>query len=827
MRTCPPLCSAPSTTARVGGPAPSLTGSLVLIGLLGLSACGSGKASLGGGDDGVDGADGTDGADGADGADGGDDTDPLPPPACGLTWTVAGGDAARGVYLPLDTDALDEAAWATERLRLRPITLSGAADEVGLTVTGEGALLLFAADGSARSLEAPLTAAELPATLYVQGAVGGAVALTATGSAGGLDCDLPASLSLDVGAPTGLGGRSLSVAPGFEFVRSVQDGDALEVALDPNRHTDRVGQPFDLYLVPHKSPADWATDPSLTGLVGTETLAEGALGIWTVGEDLAVPSGALYVAYDLVLDFGQDGQLDPGDIAAGPGREEAGAYVVADLTTKGPHAVTTVEYSGGRWLGQRTYFPTDIAAFEEARPLVVVSHGNGHSYTWYDYLGEQLASWGYVVMSHENNTGPGIESASETTLTNTDYLLSHLDSIGDGALEGHIDSHRIVWIGHSRGGEGVARAADKLFTGSFVPDEYTYEDIVLISSIAPTVFLGTGHSTPHDRPYHLIAGASDGDVTGGADCEICQFLRIPEAAEAEVAVTYVEGASHNDFNCCGFDDGTGPDLIGRAAAQQVAKAAWMALLTWRVEGDPATRDFVERPYESFHSIGIPDTVIVASQWSDPGLDRLVLDDFESSPELTLSSSGGAVSATVTNLVEGRLDDGNSSFVWDDSDPMNGMTLSTSASEATSGALFDWTEEGSYTIEVPAGEGDWLAKRWLSVRACQQSQHPNTEDLDGGLSFSVTLVDGAGVEASLPIAPLSRLPAPYARSSGWGAGSTGWANEWQTLRLRLADFEAGGTGIDLQDIALLRFDFGGEAGDAPGRIGIDDIEVLSE
>ena len=59
-----------------------------------------------------------------------------------------------------------------------------------------------------------------------------------------------------------------------------------------------------------------------------------------------------------------------------------------------------------------------------------------------------------------------------------------------GVLDGHVDGHRITWIGHSRGGEGVARAYDRLWDGTWSPDNFVRTDIVLISSIAPTDFLG-------------------------------------------------------------------------------------------------------------------------------------------------------------------------------------------------------------------------------------------------------------------------------------------------------------------------------------------------
>jgi hypothetical protein len=109
-------------------------------------------------------------------------------------------------------------------------------------------------------------------------------------------------------------------------------------------------------------------------------------------------------------------------------------------------------------------------------------------------------------MSHSNETGPGIETASTTTLTNTDYLLGNLGTIAGGALQGHVDTHRITWIGHSRGAEGVARAYDRLYDGAYTPDHFTKEDIVLISSMAPTDFLGDQQLGPARRQLPPVDG---------------------------------------------------------------------------------------------------------------------------------------------------------------------------------------------------------------------------------------------------------------------------------------------------------------------------------
>jgi hypothetical protein len=207
----------------------------------------------------------------------------------------------------------------------------------------------------------------------------------------------------------------------------------------------------------------------------------------------------------------------------------AGFYVVRDLSLPGPHATHSILYSGGSYLSQITYAPNDIAALGQV-PLIVISHGYGHNYMWYQYLQEHLSSYGYIVMSHESNVNPGIESASTSTLLNTDYIIANQESIGGGELNGHIDEHRIVWIGHSRGGEGVTRAYDRIYDGTYTPVGFRLQDIVAVSAIAPCVHLTAPDHNPHEANYHLIAGGADGDVTGGVNCPACQFFRISEVA---------------------------------------------------------------------------------------------------------------------------------------------------------------------------------------------------------------------------------------------------------------------------------------------------------
>lgn len=757
--------------------------------------------------------------------------------SCAVELSAGMGPSATApARVRLDPDEVGE-DFGWRRFSMRPVNLSVdpalTSGAVTLTLEGEG-LALWSAEGE--SLVSPLTldAAGLPATVLVQGRVDGASgAVVAAVDGCGVE---PAQVALEVGPWSGLAGRALAGFPYLERVHAFTFDEQPQAGLDPAEHGDRAGLETQAWVVARRSAEEWAADPVLVDAGdGPELVLISGLGLvedtWTVwASDLVVEDGQVATSYDLVLDLDGDGALSPGDVFQGPTQDEPAFWALGELTRPGPHEVTTIQYTGGPWMGQRTYYPSDIAelvAEGGPLPLVMMSHGNGHNYTWYDYLGEHLASWGYVFMAHQNNTGPGIDTCSTTTLTNTDYLLGNLDSIEEGVLAGMIDGSRIAWLGHSRGGEGVARAYDKLVDGVYTPTAFSLDDVVLISSIAPTVFLGVDDSNPHDRWYHQIDAAGDGDVTGGPDSGVVQYLRIAEAAAGPRAVHYVQGAAHNDFNCCGFDDGTGPDLIGRLPAQDMAKATYLGLLEWVLKGNPATADLVRRSYESFHDAGIDGDIVVASQYRpDPAGAVFVLEDFQTEPDTAVSSAGTAVTATVESLIEGRLDDANMGLGWSDADPMNGMTLAEDADDLSQGAVFGWSGEASWRVELPVGAEDLRAWTWLSLRAAQGTRHPYTVKTGGPLTFSVTLIDGLGMESTLRLEDVGQsLTEPYQRT-GNGPGA-GWANEWNTVRLRLSDFAAEGAGLDLSDVVAVELRFGEGWGSPQGRIGLDDLVFTQE
>jgi hypothetical protein len=204
-----------------------------------------------------------------------------------------------------------------------------------------------------------------------------------------------------------------------------------------------------------------------------------------------------------------------------------------------------------------------------------------------------------------------------------------------------------------------------------------------------------------------------------------------------------------------------------------------------------------------------------------------LDDFQTNPSTAVSGSGAAVSYNVTNVVEDRLDDANADLTWMPSDPMNGMTFA-SATDASRGIVFDWDVPRFMEFAVPPAAQDFTSKAYLSFRACQGTRHPLTIAELGDLTFTVSLRDADGVGSTINIGAYGGgIEEPYQRS-GCGVG-VGWANEMETIRIRLSDFLTNGSALDLASIIAVRIEFAvaGSGASAVGRLGLDEIELTTD
>ncbi len=651
--------------------------------------------------------------------------------------------------------------------------------------------------------------------------------------------------AFDAGCPSDIAGldlvgRSLPAYPHIEIVDTFVIGQATSVALDPPQHPALMGVPVDVYVVAARSEAEWGADPMLVDARATGaqaiTFPGGALSanVFTLNAtSLLAPAeteARVAAGYDIVIDADRDGMLSEGDLVDGLG-DATGMWYAKDLTRLGPYdRAPALDYAVS-WPGlpstrtrELLVYPSDMSLTN--MPLVIIAHGNGHDYRWYDYVQQHMASHGYVVMSHQNDTIPGIEAASDSMMRHADAFIGNYETIAPD-LVGRLDTSRIMWIGHSRGGEGVVRATSKITDGVYVPTHYSLSDFKVTSSIAPTVWQGTT-SQIHDQNYHLLFGAADGDVCGCPHRDDRQSYQLYERGTGSKQVTYVHGADHNDFNCCGFDDFTGPPgtAIGRAEGQRIANATWLALAERYLKDNMWADEFIWRHQKSLQSPSIAQSsTIVREQNPGPAVGQ-VIDDYQSAASSMVASSGAAVSFNVADLTEGRLEDNDSAFSTSGTDPMNGMTrASASGSDDTAGVVFEWDNTDSvYEFELPAGERDLSGFGSISMRVAQSTRDPLTTATLDGLGFTIELVDGAGNASAVLTGTYATLVRdPYQRTN-FGTGA-GWQNEFETVRVRLVDFTRDGSGVDLGDIETVRLRFGPSYGSAQGRVGLDDVRLL--
>ncbi len=247
---------------------------------------------------------------------------------------------------------------------------------------------------------------------------------------------------------------------------------------------------------------------------------------------------------------------------------------VSKMVNLGPAARERNEYWGftpkEMPLNARVWYPDGPGPF----PLVLVVHGNhdmrDFSDPGYDYLGELLASRGYILASvDENFINGGIRDENDARgwfLLRHVQLFEEFNEAEGNPFEGIVDLGNIVLIGHSRGGEAVANAAafNRL---SHYPDDATLTfdfgyDIQGIVSIAPVdgQYLPTGRKVVvEDVSYLTFHGSHDGDVTSFHGLRIYDRLQFTDRSDFNFkSAIYVYRANHGQWNTVWGPNDNGP-----------------------------------------------------------------------------------------------------------------------------------------------------------------------------------------------------------------------------------------------------------------------------
>lgn len=198
-------------------------------------------------------------------------------------------------------------------------------------------------------------------------------------------------------------------------------------------------------------------------------------------------------------------------------------------------------------------------------PLVLVVHGNHNmkdfSDPGYDWLGELLASRGYVLASIDMNfVNGGIRGENDARGW---LLLKHLQAWRrfaedpDGPFHGKVDMNAVALIGHSRGGEAVGHAAAFNRLERY-PDDASLEfdfgfAVKGIVAIAPVdgQYLPADQRVPvEDVSYLVFHGSHDGDVTSFHGLR--QFNRVrftDDGGQGRFkSAVYVYRANHGQWN---------------------------------------------------------------------------------------------------------------------------------------------------------------------------------------------------------------------------------------------------------------------------------------
>ena len=210
-------------------------------------------------------------------------------------------------------------------------------------------------------------------------------------------------------------------------------------------------------------------------------------------------------------------------------------------------------------LNARVWYPGGPGPF----PLVLIVHGNHDmkkfSDPGYAYLGEHLASRGYIVASvDENFLNGGLQGENDVRGW---VLLQHLaawkewNASAGNPFAGKVDMSRIALIGHSRGGEAVQLAASFNKLPRY-PDDARVTmnfgfNIKTIIAIAPV----DGTYKPADRfnpienvNYFVMHGAHDGDVQTMMGMRAYDRVKFTAPGPWVKAALYVYRANHGQFN---------------------------------------------------------------------------------------------------------------------------------------------------------------------------------------------------------------------------------------------------------------------------------------
>jgi hypothetical protein len=423
-------------------------------------------------------------------------------------------------------------------------------------------------------------------------------------------------------------------------------------------------------------------------------------------------------------------------------------------------------------LNGRVWYPVGEGPF----PLVLIVHGNHemeeYSDPGYAYLGELLASRGFILVSVDENfinaTWSGDFVGKEMQVRGW-LLLQHLktwrawNQTKDHPFYNKVDMNRIALIGHSRGGEAIA-IAEAYNHLPFYPDESDVKfdfhfNIKSLISIAPTDRRYTRRMRLNSVNYLTLQGGLDSDESsffGMRQAERIVYTKT-DGNYFFKAGLYVPGGNHGQFNSVWKKDARAPfiwflnskPLIKEEDQQRIAKVYISGFLEATLQGNKKYLPIFE--HWAFAKNWLPDLPYV-NRFEDSR--TKVVAGYEEDIDLTTATEANA-SISAEGLALWKEEE---LFYRDGKDKQNNSAVILGWKNGKEGKVsysigfkhsISLSPEDQITISFSAGDPGGL-KKPTEVKEEIEKDKPEKESPP---DLSIVLIDSLGAESSLPLQEL--------------------------------------------------------------------------
>ncbi|WNS41821.1 chlorophyllase/cutinase-like alpha/beta fold protein [Paenibacillus sp. MMS20-IR301] len=431
-------------------------------------------------------------------------------------------------------------------------------------------------------------------------------------------------------------------------------------------------------------------------------------------------------------------------LAADPG--QPGSYAVRSFTYGSGHDLHRTEYGDeasllstsvdateyiSSWPTLRTLFwgfdpgalPLNAKVWmpegDGPYPLVLMVHGNhmmeDYSEGGYAYLGELLASRGFIAVTLDENF---LNYSAWSGIPDNDFkvrtwmILKHLQQIASYAEQSgtpfyqKVDYDRTALLGHSRGGQAVAMAADaaRWFTGDPALAATKQFHIRSVIALAPTdKAIDSKQASLVDVNYLTLQGARDGDVHDFYGDRQYMRTSYTGGSAAFKSSLYIADANHSQFNTdWGLHDQTLPTglfldrthIMDGAEQRQIAKVYVSAFLETTLHGNAGYQPLF-RDYRS-GAQWLPDTTSYYNRFQSGAY--IAVANYEEDRKLN-TVRGGTATVEGLDWSEEAAKDRESKTKPSRGIVLERSSISEAAADQEDSGQEDSGQEASYTIQL--------------------------------------------------------------------------------------------------------------------------------